>query len=205
MMFYNISKTILVIIAISSLFTVNIDTVHANIRYLKSEFKALKIAARDKLIVGKIGVRDLVDTLTSIPAAKRPGQEHMKVFLQNTIKAFYLADNIMELFGLLNLYWTYLEIRLLEYIVNYHEHKSVLETLRPRMIAYKDQLQQFKEETPLSLFCEAQGDEYDPCECPRPLPGFESMAIYYKDQPQMVTLKISACNLLVNITLQTVP
>lgn len=147
----------------------------------------MKAATRDKLIQESISVDDLVETLTSIPAAKAPETERMKVFLKDTVRSFCETENLVELFTHLNLYWSYLEVHLLEYLIKCEEYEQCLIDMRPRMAAYKDRLQLFKEQTPLSLFCQATA--YEPPERPRPPPSFETMAVKFKSQPQLVTLK----------------
>ena len=90
----------------------------------------------------------VVDTLTSVSP---DGNNNHKVF-EKDLEKLYVAANSSVLFGRLNFHWSYLEPSLLTRLVRELELKDVKE----KMEVYDLDLQRFREETQLSLFCRTQ-------------------------------------------------
>ena len=118
--------------------------------------------------------------LTSIRAV----DEH-KVFLEKRHKTLHKCEDHMELFGELNLYWSYLAYDLLDqFIEELTLKEDCFETVAGEMAEYKKDLQDFRKSTTLELFCLAQSGKIGN----DPPPGFKKMIIKH-DWPQTVTLE----------------
>ena len=76
---------------------------------------------------------------------------HNKMFEKDQEKLYAAADHSV-LFGHLNYHWSYLDPSLLTRLVRELELKEVKE----KMEEYDLDLQQFRKQTPLSLFCRTQ-------------------------------------------------
>ena len=96
----------------------------------------------------KIAVKRVAETLTSLPADDV--DEH-KQFL-GLVKVIHQALDHSELFGTMNFYWDYLSYQLLDHLIK----EFNLAEVKGEMEAYKGDLLQFREETPLTLFCQTQ-------------------------------------------------
>ena len=123
--------------------------IKAKIRQFEKRFNNLKRATRECLVKQKVSVRRVADTLMSLPADDIG--EH-KQFLESHISALYQSLDHSELFGIMNPKWNYLSYHLLDILVRRFE----LEEVKGEMAAYKEDLQHFREETPLTLFCQTQ-------------------------------------------------
>ena len=148
--------------------------VKAKIRQFEKRFNNLKRATRECLVKQKVSVRRVADTLTSLPAG-----EH-KQFLESHISALYQSLDHSELFGLVNPKWNYLSYHLLDILVRRFE----IEEVKGEMAAYKEDLQQFREETPLTLFCQTQKKRRVRLD-----PKFQEMVAEF-DWPNDVTLEV---------------
>ena len=116
---------------------------------LDNRFHNLKNRVRECLEKRGITVEKVADALTSLPADDM--DEHRQ-FLESHLSDLFRAKNLSELFGIMNLNWNYLSYHLLDYLVR----KFNLEEVKGEMNAYKEDLWQFREETPLTLFCQTQ-------------------------------------------------
>lgn len=126
-----------------------IDTIMRKIDEFEGRFKSLKEAALTEMTNAKVGVKELVMTVTSLPATVM--DEH-RVFLRENVRELCSANDITTVFVWLNTYWDYLNYTLLQYIVNqYGDPKT-----QQRMKVYVDDLKQFRRNTSLHLFCKAQ-------------------------------------------------
>ena len=81
----------------------------------------------------------------------------------------------------MNFYWNYLAYHWLDHLIG----KFCSEDIKGEMKQYEDDLQHFRRETKLRLFCQAQTKRH--CE-PLP-PGFRKVAIDY-NWPDTVTLEV---------------
>ena len=118
--------------------------------------------------------------LTSI----RSVDEHT-VFLREYNKDFNACNNHWELFGLLNLYWSYLAYDLLDQLIESLALENIsFESVAGVMAVYKKDLQQFRKHTTLELFCQAEPSTLDD----DPPPGFRKMMVKF-DWPKTVTLE----------------
>ena len=78
--------------------------------------------------------------LTSIESV----DEH-KIFLEENNKAFFERNNNWELFGLLNIYWSYLAYDLLDQLIEELTLQNPLfESVAKEMAVYKKDLQKFR-------------------------------------------------------------
>ena len=91
----------------------------------------------------------VVEHLTGLKAADMP--DHEQFFNENTDRLFKY-NSIYELFGKLNSYWNYLSYDLLAHLIK----EFSVEKVKEEMEKYKIDLQQFLDETPIKVFCEAQ-------------------------------------------------
>ena len=97
----------------------------------------------------KVSVRRVADVLMSLTADD--ANEH-KQFLVSHVHAFYQAIDHSELFGIMNPCWDYLSYQLLDYLIQEFDLNEVKDEIE----VYKDDLRQFREKTPLTLFCQTQ-------------------------------------------------
>ena len=146
--------------------------VQAKIDTLDKRFHDLKNKIRECLESCNIAVKRVADALTSL----RPDDvaEHQQ-FTESHISAFFKAANRSEL--LIPTGTSYLNYPLLDHQFHLKEVKGVLE-------AYKEDIQQFREKTPLTLFCQTQKRRHI-----KPPSEFEEMVAEF-DLPDDVTLEV---------------
>ena len=125
-----------------------IKPVKVNIEKLEKIFNKLKNDTRDHLVKRGISVTKVVDALMDMPT---DNFEECKHFL---MKELYKEDDLKALFATMRKYCSmnYLSYHLLEHLIKEFE----LEEEERRMEAYKNDLQAFRETTPLKLFCKTQ-------------------------------------------------
>ena len=86
---------------------------------------------------------------------------------------------------MLNFYWDYLSYDLLDQLIEeLTEKNKEFESFAGEMAAYKEDLQQFRKQTTLELFCLAEPSTLDD----DPPPGFRKMIVKF-DWPKTVTLE----------------
>ena len=145
---YVFIKKVFVDINIFSTDEMTSRNVQTNIRRFEKRFNELKRACRASLKKCKVTVSHVVDALTDLPADDV--DEH-KQFIQSHIKILYQSSNHSELFGTLSFNMNYLSYQLLEYIADEFKLK-----IRKEIKIYKKDLQEFRKNTPLILFCHTQ-------------------------------------------------
>ena len=124
------------------------DEVKKMINALYQRFNELKKNIKECLTQHDILVSEVADVLTSVCP---DGDDSHKMF-EKDVKKLYTAADHSELFGHLNYYWSYLDPSLLTRLVRDLKLKDVKE----KMEEYNLNLQRFREQTPLSLFCQTQ-------------------------------------------------
>ena len=139
-------------------------------------FNELKKATRECLEKCNISINQIADALTSLPA---DDVEEHKVFLESHISVLYQAPDHSQLFGTLSLNWNYLSYQLLDHLIKEFD----LDT-RNDMESYKQDLQMFREKTPLSTFCDTQKKKWV-----KPSPEFKEVVVKF-NWPQNVTLEV---------------
>ena len=149
----------------------------AKIRNLDNRFDAMKKHIRECLEKCMISVARVANALMSLSADDV--DEH-KQFLESHVSAFIRAANHSELFGAMNFNWNYLSYYLLDHLVQGFQ----LEEVKGEMEAYKKDLRQFREKTPLTLFCQTQKRGHV-----RLYPGFQEMVAKF-DWPAKATLEV---------------
>ena len=125
------------------------EQVMVTIEVLKKKFNGLKKATRECLEKHKILVQDVAEVLTSLSP---DDDECNRMFLESHIKVIATAGNNSELFLTMNFHWNYLDPSLLNHLVTELE----LVEVKPNMITYQSELQQFRMKTPLNLFHQTQ-------------------------------------------------
>ena len=109
-----------------------------------------------------------------------------KVFLEKRLidKSLRQCEDHLELFCLLNLYWNYLSPDLLDQLLEeLIQKESSFEAIVKEMEKYKTDLQKFRQQTTLKLFCQADtSTEWDPP------PEFRKIVVKH-DWPDTVTLE----------------
>ena len=119
------------------------------IEKLEKRFNDLKKVTRECLEKHRVIVKQMADALTSLPADDVI--EH-KQFLESHVHDFYQANDISTLFGIMNPNWNYLSYQLLDHLIKeFH-----LDEVKDEMEAYKEDLQRFRKQTPLTLFYQTQ-------------------------------------------------
>ena len=91
------------------------------------------------------------------------------IFLDKHFKDLFNAPDHSELFGRMNFHWNYLNYPLLDHLVQRFDLKEV----KDEMEAYKADLKQFREKTPLKLFCQTQTKKRTP-------PNFREIVAEFK-------------------------
>ena len=125
--------------------------VEAKIRQFEKRFNKLKWATRDNLLKRQISVTKVVDALVDMPTDMF--EEHQQ-FVKNDVQVLYQEASLISLFAHERMVrkWNYLSYHLLEHLIKEFE----LEREGEMMEEYKNDLQKFRETTPLKLFCKTQ-------------------------------------------------
>ena len=160
----------------------SVEEVCSTIKQLKSQFETLRDATEETLDNAGVSVKKVRRALMSIPAAKKMSHQHLKLFLRESNKEFFRSESIPELFGLVDLHWSYLEYYLLEHLIKLFSLKS----LQPKMDSFKCSLLHFMEETPLTLFWEADDDK----DIPFVKPEFTTMVTEHKWPPTITLMAV---------------
>ena len=139
----------------------------------RQRFNKIKEATIKRLIACQIAVIEMVFWLTSIEALDKH-----KVFLEKNLEALEQCRSHWMLFAKLNFHWNYLAYDLLYQLLKVlTSHYEEFRTISENMVAYKEDLEKFRQNTPLRLFCRAElmpltGQDVPP-------PGFQEMVIEF--------------------------
>ncbi|CAI8036074.1 E3 ubiquitin-protein ligase TRIM71 [Geodia barretti] len=147
----------------------SMNEVRSRVLAFRQRFNVIKQATIKRLIACQVTVASMVFWLTSI----RVLGEH-RVFLEENLEALGQCPNHWVLFGRLNLYWNYLAYDLLFQLIEvlateYDRFRTISED----MAEYKEDLEGFKRNTPLKLFCKAEPMPFSQQDTPPP--GFQEM------------------------------
>ena len=153
------------------------EEVNKMINELSKGFRILKNNIRECLEKYRIHTNEVADVLTSLSPDE--DQQH-KMFAESHVKDLFGAANISEQFGTMNSHWNYLNPPLLDHLVQQFD----LQEVRDQMEAYKSDLQQFRKNTSLNLFCQTQRGRRRRCQ-----EEFEKMVVKF-DWPENVTLEV---------------
>ena len=145
----------------------SVDEVKRNIMELNKKFNDLKNNIRECLEKSRVRVRRVVDALTSLSPDE---DKHHKMFLESRVKVLVKAADHFELFVTMNFHWNYLDPGLLGHLVRELDLKGV----KSQTQSYKGDLQRFRINTPLTLFCQAQRIHIDP------QPGFRMVVAKFE-------------------------
>ena len=154
-----------------------VQYVQAKIRQFQKRFNTLKKSTRECLERLRVPVKRVADALTSLPS---DDVEEHKQFLESHLSALYHADDHSELFGTMNLHWNYQNPQLLDHLIR----EFNMEGVKGEMKTYKEDLQQFRKNTPLKLFCQSQKKQRI-----KPPPDFDEVVAEF-DWPDDVTLEV---------------
>lgn len=122
------------------------EEVQEKIIVLKESFDSLKSMTCEYLKRQKVRVKKVAGALTSLS----PDDDDRHFFFMEThITILYRAAEIPELFGSLNLHWSYLDPSLLNHLIR---ELKLVELNRPAM-SYESDLTEFRMKTPLGLYC----------------------------------------------------
>ena len=122
-------------------------------------------------------MKRVADVLTSLPADDM--DEH-KIFLESHLSALYQAPDHSELFGTMNFHWNYQNYQLLDHVIREFDLEEVIGEMK----TYKEDLQQFRRETPLKLFCKSHKKKHI-----EPPPEFYKVVAKF-NWPSDVTLEV---------------
>ena len=150
------------------------EEVRSRVLAFRQRFNVIKQATIQRLIACQITVASMVFWLTSIRALA----EH-KVFLEGNLNALGQCPNHWVLFGKLNFYWNYLAYDLLHQLLEvlttqFREFRTNSEVIAE----YKKDLEEFKRNTPLKVFCKAEPMPFSQQDTPPP--GFQEMVGEFK-------------------------
>ena len=152
------------------------DEVKKMIYELYQRFNELKGYIKECLERHNVLVKKVVDVLTSVSP---DGDDSHKMFKKD-LEQLYAAVDHSVLFGHLNYHWSYLDPSLLTRLVRDLELKDMKE----KMEEYNLNLQRFRKQTPLSLFCQMQKRKRIKLSV-----GFREMVAKF-DWPNDVTLEV---------------
>ena len=153
----------------------SVQEIRETIKKFEARFRNLKSTTIQDLDNTNVEVSKVVYTLTTLYVDDM--DEHAQ-FLESHMNDFRQSKNHYEVFGCLNFYWNYLTYYLLDHLIQ----ELSLTTVQVVMKEYKQDLCQFRESTPLKLFCQAQGRQVDPP------PGFREIALKF-EWPKNATLQ----------------
>ena len=120
------------------------------INVLNECFEWLEKAALKQLKEKRISVEDFCHKLTSLKCLRNDNS--IKFFVVEQMNHFYKSSSVVVVFGILNTYWSYLSYHLLEHVII----QCSLEDLKIQMKEFKDEVNLFKETTPLGVFADAE-------------------------------------------------
>ena len=154
-----------------------VQYVQAKIKQFEKRFNALKKSTRELLERLRVPVKRVADALTSLPADD--SDEH-KLFLKDNLTQLFQAPDHYQLFGTMNFHWNYQNYHLLDHLIQEFD----LERVKGEMKTYKEDVQKFREKTPLKLFCQSHKKKHV-----EPPPEFHEMVAKF-EWPDYVTLKV---------------
>ena len=126
-----------------------------------------------------VAVTTVVFILTNIRT-----HEH-RIYLKENHKALRQCEDHLELFGSLNFYWNYLAPDLLDHLItDLTKQHECFQTVAGEMVVYNKDLQEFRKNTTLALFCEVEPMTLDE----DPPPGFRKMVVKF-DWPPTKTIE----------------
>ena len=125
------------------------EAVRDEIRMLRERFNSLKKSCIIGLEKNRVTLGYVIDTLKSLPA---DGTKVHPMFSESHLSVFYEVFDYSELFGTLGFNMNYLSFQILEYFAN----EFGLEQVMKEVDNYKSDLRQFRERTPVQLFCLAE-------------------------------------------------
>lgn len=146
--------------------SLEVVAVRDKIEHLKTRFNALKRSTVECLNKVRISVLAVASIFTTLCAIRQ--DDYCKMFLGKNIERLNQSQDHWELFGSLNVYWSYLSYHLLKHLIvvlaqRYH---SSFTDVKAAMYEYKEDLQRFRMSTKLTLFYKAENvcimDENDP-------------------------------------------
>ena len=112
---------------------------------MEIKFDQLVDKSQDGLIENNIPLQRLKRCITRLHASIR--YQHI-AFIRENMKAITHAESMEEIFGVLNLYWDFLNYTLLEHIVNEFGNNDT----KAAMVNYVTELVAFRKATNLSNF-----------------------------------------------------
>ena len=140
-----------------------------------SRFICLVTRLREEMTQNRMSVSKFQTSLTLLPLAIRT--EHYQ-FMKECSEDIQKADDIEDLFRHLNLYWTYLEYSLLNYIIK--QHSDILsDGLKEDMKQYKEDMEVFKRHTTVEQILGVGLG----CIRREPPPGFSRIVTKLKKKP----------------------
>ena len=176
----SISDHLLCIVSDSSAVAV----LQEQIKRLHQRFNSMKLATIQCLETCCITIARVLFVLTSALSGN-------KASLEQKCKELRESKNHWELFEVLNPYWNYLSFGLLDELVDdLSESNNDFGDIKKQMDQYKEDIQKFRENTTLVLFCQLDYsmlavNQLQPC---NPPPGFQKMVTEHQ-WPETVTLK----------------
>ena len=151
----------------------------SQIKGLHERFNAMKELTIQGLKKCLVAVKTVVFILTNI----RIREHH--IYLKENHKVLRQCEDHLELFGSLNFYWNYLAPDLLDHLITdlAKKHKC-FQTIAGEMVVYNKDLEEFRKNTTLALFCEIDPITLDE----DPPPGLRKMVVTF-DWPPTKTLE----------------
>ena len=150
------------------------EFVREDIGILHQRFNDLKRSCIVSMEKRGISLNVVVDALRSLPADGTKVHPH---FTDSYLSVFSQAINHSELFGTLGFNMNYFSFQLLDYLV----HEFDLEEVKPEMERYKSDVQQFRQKTPINLFCQAAQNRDL-----KPPPNFRVLISVFKGSDDMM-------------------
>ena len=118
------------------------------INYLEEKYLALVVKTQKEVMKLNPDLDEFRTRILLLPAALK--EEHQQ-FLKDNLPQLYRAESIPEIFGLLGLYWNYLNYGLLQHIIQTYGTDDTKELMK----CYIKDVKSFQQETTLAMFWDA--------------------------------------------------
>ena len=119
------------------------------IDYLEGQYMALVEKTQKEVVKKNPDLMSFRTRITLLPTSFE--EEHIKQYIRNNLPQLYRAESIPEIFGLLNLYWNYLQYGLLKHIIDIYGTDDT----KKIMTKFIKDVELFKQETTLAMYWEA--------------------------------------------------
>ena len=131
-----------------------VEALEDRMKGLQQRFRSIRKSTILCLVKCQVAIVTVVSLVTSIL-----GFNVRKTFQEKYQKDIHQCKDHWELFGYLNFYWNYLSFNLLQQLLNENALKDCSD-LKHEMVVYADDVERFRQDTTLLLFCCIGSEKY---------------------------------------------